>query len=172
MGNTDDKFTDEEIATAERAATDVEARYQAREIAQRAAARDSHRRFMDAAVHAPENKPTRLERKIEAFAQEINAAGETPNSLPIRQPLRLTGMFRIYFNRHQASPLVWCIALEGEDGPAFEIAVAEVVITAGAARTVYAPKAAPDDDDGRPSAWLEVDGVLRIDPNSSTARIG
>lgn len=126
---------------------------------------------------APENKPTLLERRIEALAQEIHAASETPSSLPVRQAFSLAGRFRVYFNRHQAAPLVWCIALEGPGGPgpgvAFEVAVAEVVITSTfGARTVYRPKATPDDEDGMPSAWLEVDGVLRVDPATSTARIG
>lgn len=192
----------DEIATAEQAATDAEQRYQARERGLRAAARETDAAVehaeaerlnppklyragdgppvkVDGVLYAPENKPTRLERKIEAFAQEIHAAGDRMVSAPIRQPLTIAGTFRIYFNRHQAAPLVWSIALDGEglvDGRpwhVFEIAVAEVVITAAAgARTVYLPKATPDHEDGKPSAWLEVDGVLRIDPSSSTARIG
>lgn len=76
-----------------------------------------------------------------------------------------TGTFRIYFNRAQAAPLVWCIALAnhlGGDRPElWELAVAEWRSDAPV-RSVYAPKATPDSEDGRPSAWIEVDGVLTI----------
>ncbi len=75
-----------------------------------------------------------------------------------------TGTWLVYFNRHQAAPLVWCCALAGYTGGPFavlEIAVADVLINAPC-RTVYAPKSTPDDEDGKPSAWIEVDGVLTI----------
>lgn len=80
--------------------------------------------------------------------------------------MTVAGFFRVYFNRYQAAPLVWCIALvdaRGGDRPelAFEVAVADLTISAPV-RTVYAPKATPDDEDGKPSAWLEVTGVLTI----------
>jgi hypothetical protein len=68
-----------------------------------------------------------------------------------------SGRFLVYFNRHQAAPLVWCIRFED----IFEIAVASVMIDSPA-KTVYLPKSIPDDEDGRPSAWLEVTGVLTI----------
>ncbi len=80
-----------------------------------------------------------------------------PHSLPIRQSFSLAGVFRVYFNRHQAAPLVWCIRCH-----LLEIAVAHVVINAPT-ETVYQPKATPDDEDGLPSAWLEVTGVLTVD---------
>jgi hypothetical protein len=177
---------DDERATIEAAATNAEQRYQEREREMRSAVHDDgilttakidaklkgpeFQAYLGklADAYAPENKPTRLERKIEDFAREIAAVGVTPSSLPIRQPLAIAGTFRVYFNRHQAAPLVWCIATDH-----LEIAVAEVVITSTfGVRTVYQPKATPDDEDGKPSAWLVVDGVLRIDPGSSTARIG
>ena len=67
-----------------------------------------------------------------------------------------TGTFRVYFNRHGAAPLVWCVATDD-----FEIAVPAVFINAPIS-TVYRPKATPDDEDGKPSAWLEVSGTLTI----------
>jgi len=92
--------------------------------------------------------------------------------------MTVTGRFRVYFAAHQYAPLVWSIATTGGgaarwggDAMGFEIAVAELVITSGKVRTVYRPKAAPDHEDGMPSAWLEVDGTLHLDPESSTARI-
>ncbi len=87
---------------------------------------------------------------------------------PRKQQTVATGTFRVYFNRSQAAPLVWCCALivnavNAMEGPvpSYEIAVADVVIDAPC-RTVYAPKPTPDHEDGKPSAWIEVDGVLTI----------
>jgi hypothetical protein len=68
-----------------------------------------------------------------------------------------TGQFRVYFNRHQAAPLVWCVATD-----CFEVAVATVAISAPV-RAIYEPKATPDHEDGKPSAFLEVFGTLIID---------
>ena len=67
-----------------------------------------------------------------------------------------TGTFRIHFNRHGAAPLVWCVATDD-----FELAVSAVDIKVPV-RSVYAPKATADDEDGKPSAWLEVTGALRL----------
>lgn len=56
---------------------------------------------------------------------------------------------RLHFNRHGAAPLVWNVAT-----PELEIAVKG--FTSGLpVVTVYAPKTTPDDEDGKPSAWLE-----------------
>jgi hypothetical protein len=73
------------------------------------------------------------------------------------------GRFRVYFNRHGAAPLVWCVATDH-----WELAVAAVDIRAPVL-TVYIPKATPDHEDGRPSAWLEVTGALHV--VASCARI-
>lgn len=70
-----------------------------------------------------------------------------------------TGRWRVYFNKHGAAPLVWCIA--SEQAPGWELAVADILITTEA-QTVYRPKATPDDEDGRPSAWLAVEGKLIV----------
>jgi hypothetical protein len=78
-----------------------------------------------------------------------------PSSLSA-QSFSLAGTFRIYFNRHRAAPLVWCIASEH-----IELAVAAVVIDAPIT-TAYRPKATADDEDGLPSGWLEVTGVLTV----------
>lgn len=92
---------------------------------------------------------------VERITREV-AAMPVVDSLPIRQSFSLAGTFRVYFNRHQAAPLVWCIASEH-----LELAVASVAIDAPVT-TVYRPKATPDDEDGLPSAWLEVTGVLTV----------
>ena len=67
---------------------------------------------------------------------------------------------RLHFNRHGAAPLVWCVATED-----FEIAVHGFTLQLGAGvATVYISKATPDDEDGKPSAWLEntMDCEVRI----------
>lgn len=69
------------------------------------------------------------------------------------------GKFRVYFNRHGAAPLVWCVATDD-----WEIAVAGIAIRAEV-RTRYEPKATPDDEDGKPSAWLDVEGELEVVKN-------
>ena len=56
---------------------------------------------------------------------------------------------RLHFNRHGAAPLVWCIST-GD----FEIAVKSFRTFGVPIETVYTPKSTPDDEDGRPSAWL------------------
>lgn len=68
-----------------------------------------------------------------------------------------TGAMRVHFNRHGAAPLVWCVSVEG----LFELCIASVVINAPA-HAVYRPKGAPDDEDGKPSAWFEVHGTLTV----------
>lgn len=73
-----------------------------------------------------------------------------------------TGRMRVFFNRHGAAPLVWCIATEG-----WELAVSAVAINT-ATRTVYMPKSVPDDEDGKASAWLETYGTLRVDGSMAT----
>lgn len=72
------------------------------------------------------------------------------------------GTFRVYFNRHGAAPLVWCVApvLLG-DHAGWELAVASVSIRT-LVGTVHQPKATPDDEDGRPSAWIVATGVLTV----------
>lgn len=70
-----------------------------------------------------------------------------------------TGRMRVHFNhfnRHGAAPLVWCIATD-----TFELVVTNFTITTPL-RPVYRPKATADDDDGKPSAWLETVGTLTI----------
>lgn len=68
-----------------------------------------------------------------------------------------TGLLQIYFNRHGAAPLVWCVAAPD----LFELCIAAVVIDAPAS-AVYRPKDTPDDEDGKPSAWFEVTGTLTV----------
>jgi hypothetical protein len=64
---------------------------------------------------------------------------------------------RVYFNRHGAAPLVWCIATEH-----WEIAVASVHVVDVPVTSMYRAKATADEDDGKPSAWFEVEGVLIV----------
>jgi len=79
-------------------------------------------------------------------------------ALPIGQAFALTGRWRVYFNRHGAADRPWCVAPEAGG---WEVAVRSVGIST-VAETVYQPKAVPDDEDGRPSAWIAVDGYLTI----------
>lgn len=78
-----------------------------------------------------------------------------------------TGRWRVYFNKHGAAELPWCVA---PDAGGWELAVAAVGIAAPA-ETVYRPKPTPDDEDGRPSAWIAIDGVLTV-TRSGHASIG
>ncbi len=80
-------------------------------------------------------------------------------AVPRQFGLRAPGCYRLYFNRHGAAPLVWCVA---PDGGGWELAVKSVEITAPCA-TVYTAKPTPDDEDGQPSAWIRVEGVLTVD---------
>lgn len=87
----------------------------------------------------------------------------------MRGALHGSGVWRVYFNRSGAFPLVWCIAPEVGDAGGCEIAVASVEIAARA-ETVYELKGTPNHEDGRPSAWFRVAGRLSISP-SGHARI-
>lgn len=74
--------------------------------------------------------------------------------------MQYTGALRIYFNRLSAEPMMWCVS--PQDG-LWEIAVRMVSIGPGlTAWTVWKSKETPDDEDGRPSAWLAASGHLRI----------
>lgn len=74
-----------------------------------------------------------------------------------------TGRMRIHFNRHGAAPLVWCVATD-----AWELAVSEVRVQCSGLRSVYRPKATADDDDGKPSAWFEIEGQLQVEGSIAT----
>lgn len=78
--------------------------------------------------------------------------------------MRAEGIFRVYFNRHGAAPLVWCVATDE-----WELAVSSVTLIAPT-QSVYRPKATDDDDDGRPSAWLEVRGTLEVRGSHAVVR--
>lgn len=79
-----------------------------------------------------------------------------------RPPSNLTavGKWRVYFNRHGAEPLMWCIS---PDGGGWEITLRSVQI-ATIAETVYQKKETPDEDDGKPSAWIATEGQLTVFP--------
>ena len=79
----------------------------------------------------------------------------------------MQGRWRVYFNKHGRADLPWCIA---PAAGGWEIAVPAVLITTEA-ETVYQPKATPDDEDGRPSAWLFVEGKLVVALGAGRATI-
>lgn len=68
-----------------------------------------------------------------------------------------TGTFRVYFNRHSAAPLVWCVATDE-----WEMAVRAVFVRGLVVTSVYTPKVTDDDEDGKPSAYFVVRGTLRV----------
>jgi hypothetical protein len=72
--------------------------------------------------------------------------------------IQMRGAWRVYFNRHGASPLLWCIS---PWNGSWEIALRSVIL-ACKSRTENLPKDSPDDDDGKPSAWIRADGILTV----------
>lgn len=72
-------------------------------------------------------------------------------------PVVFRAAVRLHFNRHGAAPLVWNIATDD-----YEIAVKGFHTEGVRIVTVYAPKATPDDEDGKPSAWLETEGLVEV----------
>lgn len=77
--------------------------------------------------------------------------------------LEFVGPVRVYFNRLSADPMVWCVCpdVSWEHAP-WEVAVSSVITSGVATATVFRPKTAPDDEDGRPSAWLACTGRLTV----------
>ncbi len=67
------------------------------------------------------------------------------------------GTFRVSFNRHGAAPLVCSIATDD-----WEINVRGFQAIGVEMRSVYVAKATPDDEDGKPSFWIEVTGLLDV----------
>lgn len=92
---------------------------------------------------------------VGAIERELALAAAELGIRPM--PMMCKGTFRVHFNRHGAAPLVWSVATDS-----WELAIAELVIDGAEVRTVYRPKPTPDDEDGKPSAWLEVTGVLAV----------
>lgn len=106
-------------------------------------------------------------RRLIASLSERLPVQPPPPALPIGQSFALAGRWRVYFNRHGAVGRPWCVA---PDAGGWELAVASIGISA-VAETVYQPKTTPDDEDGRPSAWISVDGYLTVH-DSGHASIG
>ena len=79
--------------------------------------------------------------------------------------VEVDGRFAVYFNRHQAAPLVWCIALISGVDVVWEISVPSLVISGVVVSTKYAPPEGPDDETGLPSAIMVCSGLLSV--NSS-----
>jgi len=92
------------------------------------------------------------------LAQKIAREGVQLSSAPLRREFSMQGRWRIYFNRHGAEPLMWCVS---PDEGGWEIAVRDVQI-ATIAEAVYRKKETADEDDGRPSAWFLCEGVLTV----------
>lgn len=80
--------------------------------------------------------------------------------------IRVVGRWRVYIHRANPDGLPWCVA---PDVGGWELAVRSVSIVTPSS-TVYTPKTTPDDEDGRPSAWIQASGVLVVD-ESGCARI-
>lgn len=101
-----------------------------------------------------------LGRKMEAVAAEgAQQPNHTFRAITGKEfTLAIQGRWRVYFNKHGRADLPWCIAPEGGG---WELAVPAVLI-ATKGETTYQPKATPDDEDGRPSAWIAVEGVLTV----------
>lgn len=81
-----------------------------------------------------------------------------PDGKAQAMPISCYGIWRVYFHRLNPEGLAWCVS---PDDGSFEIAVRDVLIRARAS-TVHRPKATADDDDGRPSAWIRVEGLLTV----------
>ncbi len=67
--------------------------------------------------------------------------------------------WRVYFNRHNAAPLVWSVS--NFDG-SFEMSVQDVQLMVPSF-FVYKKKEVRDEDDGKPSGWSQCVGVLSVD---------
>lgn len=78
-----------------------------------------------------------------------------------------TGLMRIYFNRHQAAPLVWCIMPDSED---WELAVAAVHFEGISVCSIYTPKETDDAEDGKPSGWFQCYGTLTFEGMTAVIR--
>lgn len=97
---------------------------------------------------------------------------------PPQAAILMSGVWRVSFNRHGAAPRVWSIGpapsglynANERPAPRWEIAVRHVSITAPS-HTWYEPKATADEDDGIASAWIQVEGLLRV-LDDGTATIG
>lgn len=80
--------------------------------------------------------------------------------------------WRFYFNRHQAAPLVWCVAAEGIKACRieFEVAVA-VVVCHSPMQSCYCVDEPASDETGKPVAWFEAYGTLTLgDDGQATIR--
>lgn len=111
-------------------------------------------------LHTTPDRTAHLEMQLQRRSGQANRfdSGRAIEPERPRAAFYALGRFRVHFNRAGAAPLVWCVAsIDGQ----WEIAVREVTIN-GHARTVYAPKSTSDDEDGKPSAWISVDGRLDV----------
>ena len=103
----------------------------------------------------------------EAELDKFGYGGDPSKPRP-QTAMTSTGKWRVYFNRHGAAPLMWCVS---PDDGSWEIAVRSVQI-ATIAETIYKAKATPDEDDGKPSAWIAVEGQLTVFAGLGYATIG
>jgi hypothetical protein len=66
------------------------------------------------------------------------------------------GTFRIHFNRHGAAPLVCSVSTDEWE---LNVSGFESLVPM---KSVYITKETPDDEDGKPSFWLEATGQLEV----------
>lgn len=98
-------------------------------------------------------------------ARILSERGQPMEPVPFRigvsyapRNITATGTWRVYFHRLNPDGLPWCVA---PDAGGWEIAVAVVDIQVPSS-AVYRPKTTPDDEDGRPSAWIAATGTLTV----------
>lgn len=101
--------------------------------------------------------------QLRDLAAAIAETGSQPDSMPIRQAITVTGPWRVYFHRLNPDGLPWCVS---PDAGGWEIAVRHVDILVRC-ETIHRPKAKPDDEDGRPSAWIAAEGLLTINEHGT-----
>lgn len=95
---------------------------------------------------------------IADLAREVAASDAQFSSLPLQQTISAVGGWRVYYHRLNPEGLPWCVS---PDAGGWELVVSTVEITAPS-HTVYERKATPDDEDGRPSAWIAASGRLTV----------
>lgn len=83
------------------------------------------------------------------------------------------GVWRVYYNRDGALGMPWCITEDVAPAqvPGWELAVSNVEFDGVPGSFVHRPKVTEDAEDGRPSAWVELVGWLKL-YSGGQARIG
>lgn len=81
------------------------------------------------------------------------------------------GVWRVYYNRDGALGMPWCITEDVQDPqvPKWELAVGSVEFDGNIGAFIYRPKVTDDAEDGRPSAWVELVGWLKLYPGGQVS---